>query len=247
VSIRKNTIVLDLRGSRAQADLGELGQMDQLLFRPVLCAANKYIPPVPKKTTTTTTVPAKKAKAGAYVAPPPCGTKYKYSTSTYSATAAYNPGLGPDPALASTPSTPLLEDLPPRVVLVAANSNGTGLARYELGPTAYDGTVPATGAIIASAKAEYYALSGEGWVVNFTIKSQYSAFFDSIAKANYHLPIAIDVGAYVVSAPTVNAMSFGGAGQVAGGFTHRQASSIALLLTSGAVPVPLKVAYTDNR
>lgn len=114
VSIRRNTIVLDLRGPRAQADLGELGQMDQLLFRPVLSAANKYIPPVPKKKTTTTTVPAKKTEAGAYVAPPPCGTKYKYSTSTYSATAAYNPGPGPgpDPALASTPSTPLLEDLP---------------------------------------------------------------------------------------------------------------------------------------
>ena len=245
VSIRRGTIVLDLRGSRAQADLGELGQMDQLLFRPALCAANKYIPLVQKKKTSTTTVPANKAKAGTYVAPPPCGAKFKYSTSTYSAVSDYNPGPGPDPALASTPSTPQLEDLPSRVVLVDANSNATGVARYELGATAYDGTVPASGAIIASAHAESPALSGEGWVVNFTIKSQYSAFFDTIAKANYHLPLAIDVGAYVEQAPTVNAMSFGGSGQIAGGFTHRQASSLALLLASGAVPLPLKVAYTQ--
>ena len=201
---------------------------------------------MPKKKTTTATVPAKKAKAGAYVAPPPCGTKYRYSISTYSTTAAYNPGPGPDPALASTPSTPQLEDLPSRVVLVAANFNATGVARYELGPTAYDGTVPASGAIVASATAESPALSGEGWVVNFTIKSQYSAFFDTIAKANYHLPLAIDVGAYVESAPTVNATSFGDTGQIAGGFTHRQASSLALLLASGAVPLPLKVAYTQT-
>ena len=244
VSIRKNTIVLDLRGSRAQADLGELGQMDQLFFRPVLCAANKYIPPVPKKKTTTTTVPAKKAKAGAYVAPPPCGAKYKYSTSAYNG--GYNPGPGPDPALTSTPSTPQLEDLPSRVVLVAANSNAAEFARFELGPTAYDGTVPATGAIIASAIAEYPGVSGEGWVVNFTIKSQYSAFFDTIAKADYHLLLAFDVGAYVESAPTINTMSFGGSGQIAGGLTHRQASSIALLLAIGAVPLPLKVAHTQT-
>jgi hypothetical protein len=247
VSIRNRTIVLDLRGSRAQADLGELGQMDQLFFRPVLCAANNYNPPVPKKTTTITTAPAKKPKAGAYAAPPPCGTGNEYSNSTYSATAAYNPGPGLDPALASAPSTPEPEDLPSRVVLIAANSDATGVARYELGPTAYDGTVPATGAIIASASAEYPGGSGEGWVVNFAIKSKYSAFFDTIAKASYHLPLAIDVGAYVESSPTINATRFGGSGQIAGGLSHRRASSLAILLASGAVPLPLKVAHTQTR
>jgi hypothetical protein len=246
VSTRNSTIILDLRGSRAQADLGELGQMDQLFFRPVLCAAPAYSPPV-SSSTTTTTVPAKKHKPAAYVVPPACGTNYKYSISNYSAAnGAYNPGPGPDPALASAPSTPVLQDTPSRIVLVSAKSNSTGVARYELGPTAYDGTVPATSDILASASAQYNATSGEGWVVNFTIKSQYSAFFDTIAKANYHLPLAIDVGAYVESAPTINATSFGGSGQIAGSFTHRQASSLALLLASGAVPLPLRVAYTQT-
>ena len=59
--------------------------------------------------------------------------------------------------------------------------------------------------------------------MNFNIKSQYSAFFDSIAKANYHLPLAIDLGGIVESAPTINATSFGGSGQISGDFTQAQA------------------------
>jgi SecD/SecF fusion protein len=50
----------------------------------------------------------------------------------------------------------------------------------------------------------------------------------------------------VESAPTINAQSFGGSGEISGTFTHRQASSLALLLSSGAVPLPLKVAYTQT-
>jgi preprotein translocase subunit SecD len=104
--------------------------------------------------------------------------------------------------------------------------------------------VPATGEILASANAEFQTTTG--WVVNFTIKSQYSAFFDTIAKKLYHLPLAVDLGGVVESAPTINAQSFGGSGEISGSFTHRRASSLALLLSSGAVPLPLKVAYTQT-
>ena len=260
VSISNGTIVLDLRGSRAQADLGELEQMDQLFFRPVLCAANAYIPPVPKKktttsstttlakskTTTTKTVPksTKKVPAGAYVKPPPCGESYRYTTATYSTAQSYNPGSPPDPALNSVPSTPALQDKASRTVLICSSPASPCTGRYELGPTPYDGTVPATGEILASAIAKFQTTTG--WVVNFTIKSQYSAFFDTIAKKYYHLPLAVDLGGVVESAPTINAQSFGGSGEISGSFTHRQASSLALLLASGAVPLPLEVAYTQT-
>ena len=263
-----NNIVVQLPGVKNFAQvIKTLGNTSQLFFRPVLCAAPAYaaasstttttttVPPKSKTattttaSTTTTTAPKKKAKAGAYVAPPACGSAYKITTATYIAASgtsgAYNPGPGPDPGLASTPSTPQLLDQPSRTVLVSANANATGVARYELGPTAYDGTVPATGAILASASAEYNATSGEGWVVNFTIKSQYSAFFDTIAKANYHLPLAIDLGAYVESAPTINATSFGGSGQISGGFTQSQATSLATILKYGQIPIALNQAtYT---
>ena len=273
-----NNIVVQLPGVKNFAQvIKTLGNTSQLFFRPVLCAAAAYAAPsattttttttVPKSkttttttaskttstttksTTTTTTIPAKKVKAGAYVAPPACGSAYKFSTSTYisasGTSGAYNPGPGPDPSLASTPSTSELQDQPSRTVLVASNATATGVARYELGPTAYDGTVPATGAILSSASAEYDATSGEGWLVNFTVKPQYSAFFDTIAKANYHLPLAIDLGAYVESAPTINAMSFGGSGQISGGFTQAQATNLATILKYGQIPVALNQAtYT---
>ncbi|MGA3216854.1 MAG: protein translocase subunit SecD, partial [Acidimicrobiales bacterium] len=149
--------------------------------------------------------------------------------------------------LTSVPSTPASQDTAPRTVLIAAENTAAtgGVPRYELGPTPYDGSTPATGEILASASTEYEATSGEGWVVNFTIKSQYSAFFDSIAKANYHLPLAIDLGGRVQSAPTINATSFGGSGQITGDFTQAQATSLALVLKYGQIPIALSTqTYT---
>jgi preprotein translocase subunit SecD len=186
--------------------------------------------------------------APAYVKPPACGSQYLFTTATYIAqsgtSGAYNPGPGPDPALASVKSTPALEDTASRTVLVAGNPAATGAARYELGPVAYDGKIPATGAILGSASAQFDATQN-GWIVNFTIKSQYSAFFDTIAKTNYHLPLAIDLGGYVESAPTINAQSFGGSGQISGGFTQSQAGDLALVLKYGQIPIALKTAtYT---
>ncbi len=203
------------------------------------------------KSTTTTTAPAKskkKAVPPAYVKPPACGSQYLFTTATYIAqsgtSGAYNPGPGPDPALASVKSTPALQDTASRTVLVPGNPAATGAARYELGPVAYDGKTPATGAILGSASAQFDATQN-GWIVNFTIKSQYSAFFDTIAKANYHLPLAIDLGGYVESAPTINAQSFGGSGQISGGFTQSQAGDLALVLKYGQIPIALKTAtYT---
>jgi preprotein translocase subunit SecD len=267
-------IVVQLPGVKNFAKvIGEIGSTSQLFFRPVLCAADAYTPAsttttttttVPKAksksstttssstTTTSTTVPAKKkATTASYVMPPACGTAYKYTTGTYVAgsgsTGGYNPGSGPDPALTSVPSTPASEDTASRTVLIAAENTAAtgGVPRYELGPTAFDGSTPATGEILASASAEYEATSGEGWIVNFSIKSQYSAFFDSIAKATYHLPLAIDLGGRVESAPTINAQSFGGSGQISGDFTQAQATSLALVLKYGQIPIALSTqTYT---
>jgi len=205
------------------------------------------VPPASKKSTSTKATVAKKKKAASsgYVKPPACGSAYVYTTSTYVGASgtggSYNPGPGPDPALTSVPSTPALEDTASRTVLIPAENTAAtgGVPRYELGPTPYDGTTPATGEILASASTEYEATSGQGWVVNFTIKSQYSAFFDSIAKQNYHLPLAIDLGGKVESAPTINATAFGGSGQITGDFTQGQASALALVLKYGQIPIAL--------
>ena len=103
--------------------------------------------------------------------------------------------------------------------------------------------MPATGEILASANAEFQTTTG--WVVNFTIKSQYSAFFDTIAKKYYHLPLAVDLGGVVESAPTLNAQSFGGSGEISGSFTQPQAQALALVLKYGQIPIALNQAtYT---
>jgi len=270
IGTQGSNIVVQLPGVKNFSTvIKEIGSTAQLFFRPVLCAANAYTPP--SKTTTTTTVPTKtsKTKAGSttttapassatstttttvpksktaavYVKPPACGSAYRYTVGTYSTTDQSNPGSAPDPALNSVASTPTSQDKAGRVVLICASTLNPCPARYELGPTPYDGTVPATGEILASANAEFQTTTG--WVVNFTIKSQYSAFFDTIAKANYHLPLAIDLGGVVESAPTINAQSFGGSGEISGNFTQPQAQALALVLKYGQIPIALTQAtYT---
>lgn len=272
IGTQGSNIVVQLPGVKNfSAVIKEIGNTAQLFFRPVLCAANAYTAPssttttttVPKTTTTTsasttttapkattttaastttTTVPKPKKVAG-YVKPPPCGASYLYTTATYSTAQSSNPGSPPDPALNSVPTTPAGQDKASRVVLICASTLSPCPARYELGPTPYDGTVPATGEILASANAELQTTAG--WVVNFTIKSQYSAFFDTVAKKNYHLPLAIDLGGQVESAPTINAQSFGGSGEISGNFTQPQAQALSLVLKYGQIPIALTQAtYT---
>jgi len=261
IGTQGSNIVVQLPGVKNFSSvMNTIGNTAQLSFRPVLCAANAYTPAsskgkttttttVPKKATTTTTAPPKtkkKTKAAAYTKPPACGA-YRFTIATYVAATsnagAYNPGPGPDPALTSVPSTRPGQDKAWRTVLLPTNVTATGVPRYELGPTPYDGTVPATGEILASASAEYSTT--EGWVVSFGIKSQYSAFFDTIAKANYHLPLAIDLGGLVESAPLIEAQSFGGSGQISGDFTQTQAKGLALILKYGQIPIALSTStYT---
>ena len=272
IGTQGSNIVVQLPGVKNfSAVIKEIGNTAQLFFRPVLCAANAYTAPssttttttVPKTTTTTsasttttapkattttaastttTTVPKAKKVAG-YVKPPPCGASYLYTTATYSTAQSSNPGSPPDPALNSVPTTPAGQDKAARVVLICASTLSPCPARYELGSTPYDGTVPATGEILASANAELQTTAG--WVVNFTIKSQYSAFFDTVAKKNYHLPLAIDLGGQVESAPTINAQSFGGSGEISGNFTQPQAQALSLVLKYGQIPIALTQAtYT---
>jgi len=201
---------------------------------------------------TTTTAPnqppagIKPVKSDHYVAPPACSPQSRYTTATWSNNSGggSNPGPGvDDPALASVKSTTALQDLSYRTVLISAGpTNAPGSFRYELGPTQFDTSTtpptPASGVILSGAQAQL-TTTGD-WVVNFQIKSQYSAFFDSVAQRNNHLPLAIDLGAYVVSAPTIDTPSFGGSGQITGSFTQQQASQIALTLQYGQFPIHMK-------
>ncbi|MGD1012446.1 MAG: protein translocase subunit SecD [Acidimicrobiales bacterium] len=262
IGTQGTNIVVQLPGVKNPLTvMNEIGNTAQLFFRPVLCSAAAYSPPV--KTTTTTVASKKKAtanatqkaktSAGGYVQPPACGAKYLWTTATYvpatGTTGGYNAGSAPDPALTPVLSTPSSQDKASRIVLLSTKSPAaTGVQRYELGPTPY-GVVngvrtPATGAILASAAAQYSTT--DGWVVLFTIKSQDSAFFDTIAAKQYHMPLAIDLGGLVESAPTINTTAFNGSGQITGNFTQAQADSLALVLKYGQIPIALTKATYET-
>lgn len=236
IGTQGSNVVVQLPGVKNPLTvLNEIGNTAQLYFRPVVCAANDYSPPssaTSSKTTHTAT--------SGYVKPTACGSEYRYTTATFSSSTQSNEGTSADPSLTSVKSTSVTQDKPWRTVLLPVKGGGL---RYELGPTSYDGKFAASGQMLSSAYAEYDTTNG--WVVHFSIKSQYSAFFDKIAAANYQLPLAIDLGGTVESAPTIDEKAFNGSGQISGNFTQSEASALALVLKYGQIPVSLrKATYT---
>jgi preprotein translocase subunit SecD len=109
--------------------------------------------------------------------------------------------------------------------------------RYVLGPSLANGT------IIKGANA----VLGEtgGWEVDFTLTGSGGTIFNKIAATYYHALVANDLDGDIVSAPLIEAQSFQGAGQITGNFNSASASTLALDLNYGSLPVTL-VAQTSE-
>jgi preprotein translocase subunit SecD len=244
IDVQGGDVVVQLPGIKdPQRALSIIGETAQLYFRPVLCYAPAYV--APAKTSPSAHAPGASGSAagkgaasgapagvrsssGGYVPPPPCT-----PSSLASETPLREPSV--DPALASVPSTPPSEDLADRTVLLPAATPGGG--RYELGPAL------ANGSIIANAFPQLN--QQDQWTVQFTLTSKGSPLFDAIANRYYQLPVAADLDGVVESAPTIQARSFGGSGQITGNFTQQQASDLALVLRYGSLPVQLnRITYT---
>lgn len=65
--------------------------------------------------------------------------------------------------------------------------------------------------------------------------------FGAITKENVGKPFAIVLDGKVISAPNINEPILGGSGVISGSFTVQEATDLALLLKSGALPAPMKV------
>jgi preprotein translocase subunit SecD len=107
------------------------------------------------------------------------------------------------------------------VVLLPENDrSGNVVRRYELGPAVLDSS---------AIKSAFAAVpqNGGAWQVNFTLTNSGSAKFDALAQQYYLRQLAIEFGGEVLSAPTINAQSFGGQGQITGDFTELRAKSLA--------------------
>jgi SecD/SecF fusion protein len=78
-------------------------------------------------------------------------------------------------------------------------------------------------------------------VVNFKLDSDGARQFGEMTRANIGRPLAVVLDGKVITAPVIRSAIAGGSGEISGGFTSAEASSLALLLRGGALPVPLKV------
>ncbi len=78
-------------------------------------------------------------------------------------------------------------------------------------------------------------------VVSFRFDSVGARKFGNVTRRNVKKPFAIVLDGEVISAPIIQEPILGGSGQISGNFTTQSAGDLALLLRSGALPVPLTI------
>jgi SecD/SecF fusion protein len=84
-------------------------------------------------------------------------------------------------------------------------------------------------------------------VVEFQLKGDAAQRFADYTRENVGRHLAIVLDKKIMSAPTINSPITQGRGQIEGGFQNiREARFLAQLLNAGALPVPLKEAYTSQ-
>jgi preprotein translocase subunit SecD len=121
--------------------------------------------------------------------------------------------------------------------LAAGTNNVTGI--YQLDVAELKGNV------ISSVNAQIDTTLGSGWTVSVHFNGSGSSAFDALAKKYYKSQVAIVLDGVVESAPTINAQQFGGTAVISGnsqngGFTHKQANDLALVLRYGSLPIKLE-------
>jgi len=79
-------------------------------------------------------------------------------------------------------------------------------------------------------------------IVSFRFNDAGARQFARITAQNVGRPMAIVVDNLVLAAPVIREPITGGSGQISGGFTLERANDLAVMLRSGALPVPLTVA-----
>ena len=155
---------------------------------------------------------------------------------------------GPTAAQAGYPTTPAGQDGRSSTVLLAPSYPGP---RLVLGPAEM------TGSIVKAASAMFDRYGG-GWQVALSFSPAGSALFDHYAAAhyrcykqrpyNYNPPPcaqqAVDLDGVVLSAPFVEAATFGGSAVISGStahpFSREQATGIAAVIGHGPLPARLR-------
>ncbi|QKX01661.1 protein translocase subunit SecD [Wolbachia endosymbiont of Cruorifilaria tuberocauda] len=82
--------------------------------------------------------------------------------------------------------------------------------------------------------------------VHFKFDSIASKRFAKTTKENVGKPFAIILDNTVLAMPIIREPILNGEGEISGNFTEKQASELAILLKSGALPAPLKIIEEKN-
>jgi preprotein translocase subunit SecD len=158
-------------------------------------------------------------------------TNLRVNTSTGQATAT-PPG---DPQFQTYPTTSPENDAKNSGVLLPGTGAAAINGRYVLGPAGLSGT---------GVKSAVAQVQNGQWVVNMQLNSTGTAAWDTLAQAQFHAIIAIDLDGHVISAPITQPSqgtftSFGGQVQISGSFSENEAKTLAADLNFGALPVKL--------
>lgn len=104
-----------------------------------------------------------------------------------------------------------------------------------------------TGAILQAASAQFASTGGPTaeWFIAFQIKPEFAADFARFTGQRVGQPMAIVLDGVVISAPTIQA-ELSESGIITGNFSQAEATTLALQLRSGALPIPLKVATAEE-
>ncbi len=181
-------------------------------------------------------------------------TQYRIEENTTIAT-DYLTSSGPNAAGTGTPSsifTPTLTFTPAPsatatfgFVVIATEEGAAGLnlpATPTIAPTAIPGTVYhtiMTGADLKSAQVGADSANNPG--VDILFNDNGAKIFAEYTTNHTGWYLAIVLDKVVISCPTVSEPILGGSGIISGSFTVAQAKQLAILLTYGAMPIPLKV------
>jgi preprotein translocase subunit SecD len=251
-----NEVSVSIPGVKNAAQvLSAIGQTAQMYFRPVLC----FAPPLATLTPKTKTKGAKLSVSGTSSAKSlaPCGANYQTTRANVGVTPnssvqgySVNPNLQDDPQFATVADTPTTAANYQRrdVLLPGIGTNGKpsdSIGRYVLGPEQM------TGHSIGSAQAQLDQTGN--WVVNYTLAgSAGSTLWDSVAEANFHQYLGIELDGVVYSAPIIQPQqasfsSFAGTGQISGGnLSQGDADRLAQAMQFGSLPVRLTQLTTQT-
>lgn len=96
-----------------------------------------------------------------------------------------------------------------------------------------------TGADLSGANPAFDQYGGHS--ISFTLHGPGAQRFGKTTTANVGRPFAIVLDNRIISAPVINSPITGGSGQITGDFTQEEASQLAIVLRSGALPAKLQV------